>query len=241
MNAGHASRSPESLTLVCFALRAEAGAFQSRLARRAATDAARRSGVEILLTGVGRPAAERALADAFHARVPTRVLSCGFAGALNPALRIGTVGFATEDAALRAVLLAAGARPMRFVTVDRVAVSTREKAALRRETGADAVEMESAALEAVCRERGVPFAVVRAVSDGAEEDLPLDFNRVLRNDGRLEAVTFLGALARRPATVVGLLRLQRQCRLASERLAEVLLRALGLNPRISHATERDTR
>jgi hypothetical protein len=83
-------------------------------------------------------------------------------------------------------------------------------------------------LEALCRARGVPFAVVRAISDTAEEELPLDFNRLLRADGRLDVGHLLGALVRRPARVGQLLRLQRQCRLASARLAEVLLGLLSV-------------
>lgn len=42
-----------------------------------------------------------------------------------------------------------------------------------------AVEMEGAAVAQVCFEFGVPFAVIRTISDGADEEAPLDFMRFI--------------------------------------------------------------
>src|ERR1043165_4421579 len=88
-------------------------------------------GMEILITGIGRENAERTLHRTMKERPPQLVLSCGFAGGLNPFLAAGTVVFSTdEDAGLSPALLAAGACPVRFHFSDRVAITAAEKQSL---------------------------------------------------------------------------------------------------------------
>ena len=41
-----------------------------------------------------------------------------------------------------------------------------------------AVEMEGAAVAQVCFEFGIPFAIVRTISDNANEDSPVDFVQI---------------------------------------------------------------
>ncbi|MDP3595595.1 MAG: hypothetical protein Q8S75_01210, partial [Nitrospirota bacterium] len=91
------------------------------------------------------------------------------------------------------------------------------KRRLRHLTDATGLDMESAALASVARERGVPMAIVRTVSDLVDEDLPLDFNLFLRPTGWMKG---LWALIRHPTGFVGLNRLRKQSRVAAGRLTE---------------------
>ena len=141
---------------------------------------------QILVTDIGRQNAEKSLRNFFLEKHTRRVFSCGFAGGLNPNLKVGDVVFETADENLRAGLLRVGATPAIFFCTDRIATTVAEKQKLRAETGADAVEMESAVIHEICREHGIPCATVRVISDTAHEDLPLDFNALSKPDKNLD-------------------------------------------------------
>jgi adenosylhomocysteine nucleosidase len=183
--------------------------------------------MEILITGVGRENAERKLHGALKRAPYQLVLSCGFAGGLNPYLTVGTVVFSTdEDAGLTPALLAAGACPVRFHSADRVATTVAEKQALWKETGADAVEMESQIIRAICRAHEIPSATIRVISDAAHEDLPLDFNVLMTAEQKLNYGRLALALLGSPKKIPDILRLQRQTQAAARNLAQVLTRVV---------------
>jgi adenosylhomocysteine nucleosidase len=223
--------------LVCFALKEEAAPFRKM--------AAGRPDVSILITGIGRKNTEKSAREFLATNSPELVLTCGFAGGLNPDLKLGEVVFELTDrrgefhepqtekkirdsqsSSLREKLLAAGAKPAKFFCADRITTTVAEKKKLRAETGADAVEMESEVIHAVCRERGIPCATVRVISDTAGEDLPLDFNQLFKPDMSLDYGKLAWAIAKSPGKIGALRRLQQNCQSAANQLAAVLSKIL---------------
>ena len=165
-----------------------------------------------------------------------RSLTCGFAGGLNPDLAPLALIF-SDDAPppIRAALERLGARAGKFHCAPRIAVTAEEKRALFRETHADAVEMESAAIHAVCAEEKIPCVTLRVISDTASEDLPLDFNRLTNAEQELDFAKLAWAVASSPGKIPALLRLQKRTAAAALTLAETLGRFLtaqagGLGP-----------
>jgi len=203
--------------LVCFAVKQEAQALLR----------ASRERVRPLITGMGRANAERAAREALRKAKPSLVLTCGFAGGLDPELPGGVVLFETDpQSPVAPFLAAAGAKPAKFHCADQVAVKASEKRALRATTGADAVEMESAHIRSICREVGIPAATLRVILDPANEDLPVDFNQLMKEDRSLDFKKLALLLLRSPRTIKGLLALQQQSRHAAEALANVLDRGI---------------
>jgi len=65
------------------------------------------------------------------------------------------------------------------LTGDRPVLTRRERMRLFRRYGSDCVEMEGAAVGMVCTMHGVPFLLIRAISDNAGLLAPLEFKRNL--------------------------------------------------------------
>jgi adenosylhomocysteine nucleosidase len=70
-----------------------------------------------------------------------------------------------------------------FVSMDRVLTHASQKKELGKQTGAVAVDMESGAIGQVAQQQSIPFLIVRAISDGVNENLPVDFNLFLKPYG----------------------------------------------------------
>ncbi len=207
-----------ALTLVCFAVKEEGQYFKPRSPANA----------EVLITGMGQHNARKTLGAALEHSRPGLVLSCGFAGALKPELKSGEIVFSADpNSGVGAALVGAGGKLSKFYCADRVATTAQEKQVLRQTTGADVVDMESEAICAVCREAQIPCAIVRVILDRAEEDLPLDFNALMRADQSMNFPKLLLMLIKSPGKIGALLRLQQQSKAAAQRLASALAVTVG--------------
>lgn len=208
-----ASASPP--LLVTFAVREEGKAFTPP------------SGVRTLITGMGRDNAEYAFVHALTKITPRLVLTCGFAGALNPRLKNNDIVFqADESSPLHDALQKAGASPVSFFCARRVAITTVEKQRLWRGTGMDVIEMESETIRDICQQRQIPSATVRVISDSAHEDLPLDFNTLMTPAQKIHYGKLSWALIRSPWKLAELLAFQQKTVDAAKALGDFLHRTV---------------
>ncbi len=115
------------------------------------------------------------------------------------------------------------ARAGRFVSLPRIICRGDDKRRIATETGAVALDMESAAIGAIAAEHRIPFVVIRAVSDLLDEDLPVDFNLFLEPVDWLK-VTW--TCVSKPTSFLGLRRMRTQMRMASQQITTVFQRLL---------------
>jgi adenosylhomocysteine nucleosidase len=188
--------------------------------------------VTVLLTGIGGENASNAMRTV-HLELTDVCIVTGLAGALDSSLKPGTIvaGKRCEalsqdlktasDADLMDLALAAGARAVDlFLTSETILVTANEKQNLS--TSGSVVEMESAHVLAAASRLQVPAVAVRAISDAADEDLPIDFQQILDSRGHLRVSRLLKELAWHPHRLPLLVRFGRQSRAAAWSLADFL-------------------
>src|SRR5271156_5187715 len=140
------------------------------------------------------------------------VISWGVCGGLDPRLRPGDLvvgaevvsddGSITTDEAvtssLERRLIDAGARVVveRLAAANTPVLTVGAKAELRGATGAAAVDMESLMAGRFALERRMPFAILRAVADPADRDLPPLVLKAVNSDGRINVASVIGELIR---------------------------------------------
>jgi len=107
-----------------------------------------------------------------------------------------------------------------MLTASRVLADSAAKRLAKEQSGAIAVDMESAALGIEARARGIPFVCVRAVLDAVDDEVPAA--ELAGADGEVRPLAATRFLIRHPATLLKLLRLMRNLSRATAALAEAL-------------------
>jgi adenosylhomocysteine nucleosidase len=156
------------------------------------------SGESVLVCGgIGAEAARRATEAVIALYQPELVQSVGFAGALDPTLKLGEIFSPSRVIDVRdgsSVEMATGCGAL--VSAATVA-SAEQKLKLAESYGARAVDMEAAAVGRGAQARGVRFMAVKAISDESNFAMPA-MDRFVGEKGQFRTGRFVTFAAVRP-------------------------------------------
>jgi nucleoside phosphorylase len=194
--------------------------------------------VTVLLTGMGSDNAAKAM-QTLPIEMHDVCISAGLAGALEAGLRPGDVVVArasrTLDHKLRvesdAVLLdfavGCGAHVVNLsLTSEKVVATADEKQELS--ASGSIVEMETSYVLKATEKLHVPAVSVRAISDSVDEDLPVDFGRIMDSHGHVKYGGMLKEVGLHPHRLAPLIKFAGRSRVATKSLADFLDRFVSL-------------
>jgi adenosylhomocysteine nucleosidase len=179
--------------------------------------------MRVTAVGIGAGALDSRWAALAARWPPELAVSAGVCGGLDPHLAPGTLVVPERvlapdgevlmvSPALRRLVLdrVEAAIPVGSLVTSRAVLATpAAKAGLRAQTGAGAVDMESAAILRRAAAAGIASLVVRAVSDAADEAVPAALGRLVAPDGRVRVAQAVAAVVTSPAVLRDALRLRR--------------------------------
>lgn len=222
------------------------------------------SEVTVLITGVGTEAAAQAMDLMMRMADKDQYfdvcVSSGLAGALCDTLSVGDViapkelmvelkhsGQVAErlevDGELRQLALGRGAKNANCLfTTDEILVKASQKKSCS--SRAQSVDMESFEIVKAATAWGARSVVIRAISDSATEDLPINFNLTLSEHKEVSLSKVLVQLAKNPSALPALIRFGKQSKQAGALLAEFLesylpdLAKVGSHNQVGEATAR---
>jgi len=245
---------PNVMTAIVAAMPEEVRPIWRRLTRHAACRVGRarvlhgrlgRHVVVVAATGEGERLASAATAELLRVFPARRLIVTGTAGALSLGLRAGALVVADDvrrqggDPILPAPALvewaarACGAWRAHVVTSPTITGSAVAKAALDArlgDGGAAVVDLESAAYAEAAAAAGIPWLVLRAVTDTADESLPRWLERCRDASGAIRRARVAWALLGDPRALLRLLELRRRVATAGRVLARAVLSLLDAWP-----------
>ena len=177
--------------------------------------------VLLVCGGVGAEAVRRAAEAVISLYEPKLVYSVGFAGALDPALKVGDVIRPSK------VINASDGSSVPIdggsgVLVSFTSVATpQQKAKLRDSFAAQAVDMEAAAVARAAEARGTAFAAIKVISDVSDFELP-PTEQFVSPDGTFSELRFALFAAVRPWIWPQVFRLASNSKRASHALCAAL-------------------
>jgi adenosylhomocysteine nucleosidase len=180
-----------------------------------------------VIAGGGTAAGAEVAAERLVEEGATSLLSFGLCGGLDPSLLPGAVviprvvvasGYWRADARLLAWL--GGATVERLFGATAPVASAAEKRGLWMTRAAAAVDLESGAVASAATRGRLPFAVLRAVCDPAEREVPATAIAAVSAAGEVRIGRLLGALLAEPRQISGLLRLAADARAARRALVD---------------------
>lgn len=203
--------------------------------------------VVLVESGMGPRHAAAATETLIAHASPALILNYGVAGAVQPGLRVGELVLADRvvlldgerldrpretDRSLYYLLLQelnVARIPFQrgtFVTAAKI-MNKKDVAGLVEERFANPVlEMETAAVLATADRAGVPVAALRAVSDGAEEELGFSLEEFCDGELNISLWRVLFTVARKPWIIPQLLRLSKNTKLCGDNFAIALAEVL---------------
>jgi len=232
------STSPSTPTIALIAaMPMELGALARKLELTAAGPflVGRHHGATIVAAvgGVGAQRCTAALEQLIEQHEPTQIINIGIAGGLAPSPRAGDVidfDRVMNETGQTIDLQTDAPSGQTLLTVHRAADTPAKKRQLHEQYGAAAVDMESFYLARLAADRGIPFRVIRAISDPAETPLPSTTGQWLRSDGSVNVGRAVRHLAAHPSMLPQMLRLRRDTRLAIASLTDHTCRLLTTWP-----------
>jgi adenosylhomocysteine nucleosidase len=178
--------------------------------------------IALICGGIGPEAARRATEAVIQEVSPERVISVGFAGALDASMNVGDVFMP------RTVINAADGVRSDAGTGEGVLVSSSvvagkdQKVRFAKAYGAILVDMEAAAVALGARARGIEFGVVKVISDRSDFDMPA-LDRFVAGDGTFKSARFAFHVALRPRLWGTAIALARNSSKASHALCAALM------------------
>ncbi len=106
-----------------------------------------------------------------------------------------------------------------LLTVDKVISNASTKKRIGEQNSFLAVEMESAAVAEIAYKEGVKFAAIRSISDDIDDDLHLDYDSIMSDEGKAKVASIALEVLKNPQKLSLLRRLNKQTKTAAKSLA----------------------